>query len=110
MLRTPWTESRAIRGTVIKASRSSGGVPGTTIIRGSRCAAFVSTGSRCSAAHPARPVPNPIGLRLVGLEDAQRVVGDQVGERVGDPVEQRVETVLGKDVVEDVSEPAIRIH
>ena len=28
---------------------------------------------------------------LVGLEDAERVVGDQLGERVRDPVEQRVE-------------------
>src|SRR6185437_14660485 len=72
MLRTPWTESRAIKGTVISASRSSGGVPGTTIIRGSRWAAFVSTGSRCFAAQPARPTPNSILLRMISSAQRSR--------------------------------------
>ena len=50
-----------------------------------------------------------LGLGLVGLEDAERVVGDQLGKRVRDPVEQRVEGLLGEDVVEDVREPAVRV-
>jgi hypothetical protein len=44
-------------GTEISASGSSAGVPGTTLTRGSRCASFASTGSRCSTAQPVMPWP-----------------------------------------------------
>ena len=104
------------------------GVPGTNFARGSRCAWFVSTGSRWSAAQPVMPSPKcerlsmissahwsrastgvEQPLRLVGLVDRERVVRDQIGERVGDPLEQRVEALLGEDVVEDVREPPVRL-
>ena len=95
---------------------------------GRRCAAFVCTGSRCSTAQPVRPSPNcgrraedlvgpPVARehgdqqapRLVGLVDGEALVGDEVGERVRDPVEQRVEALLGEDVVEDLGEAAVRL-
>jgi hypothetical protein len=47
---------------------------------------------------------------LVRLVDREGVVGDELRERVGDPVEQRVERLLREDVVEDVREPAVRIE
>ena len=46
-------------------------------------------------------------LRLVGLVDRKRVVRDELGERVRDPVEQVVQALLREDVVEDVCELAI---
>ena len=49
------------------------------------------------------------GLRLVGLVDAERVVRDELGERVGDSLEQGVQALLREDVVEDVGEPAVRL-
>ena len=49
------------------------------------------------------------GLRLVRLVDRQRVVRDEVGERVGDAHEQRVEALLGEHLVEDVGEPPVRL-
>ena len=48
-------------------------------------------------------------LRLVGLVDRERVVRDQLVERVGDPHEQCVEALLREDFVEDVGKPPIRI-
>ena len=48
-------------------------------------------------------------LRLVGLVDGQRVVGNQVGERVGDEHEERVQALLGEHLVEHVCEPAVRL-
>ena len=48
-------------------------------------------------------------LRLVGLVDRDRVVRDQVGERVRDPDEHGVEGLLGEELVEDVGEAAIRL-
>ena len=48
-------------------------------------------------------------LPLVRLVDRERVVGNQVVERVGDPDEQRVEALLGEDLVEDVGQPPIGI-
>ena len=48
-------------------------------------------------------------VRLVGLVDRERVVRDQVGERVGDAHEQRVEALLGEHLVEHVGEPPIGI-
>ena len=48
-------------------------------------------------------------LRLVGLVDRQRVVRDQVGERVRDAHEQRVEAQLGEHLVEDVGQPPVRV-
>ena len=52
----------------------------------------------------AREDGNEHASRLVGLVDGERVVGDEVGERVRDPVEQRVEALLREDLVEDVRE------
>ena len=49
------------------------------------------------------------GLRLVGLVDRERVVGDELGECVGDPLEQVVEAVLGEDLVEHVRELPVRL-
>ena len=48
-------------------------------------------------------------LRLVGLVDRERVVRDQVGERVGDAHEQRVEALLREHLVEHVGEPPVRL-
>ncbi len=49
------------------------------------------------------------GLRLVRLVDRQGVVRDEVGESVGDANEQRVEGLLGQDLVEEVGEPPVRL-
>ena len=119
---------RATSGTTISASGSIG-VPGTKRTRGSRCAWFESTGSRCSH-RPAgdalaereaaslitsRPTSSgrqhrvELALDLVGLVDVHVVVRDQLGERVRDAVEERVEALLGEHVVEDVREPAVRL-
>ena len=48
-------------------------------------------------------------LRLVRLVDRERVVRDQVAERVCDTHEQRVEALLGEHLVEDVGEPLVRL-
>jgi hypothetical protein len=55
----------------------------------------------------ARPHRDEQAAGLVRLVDRQRVVRDQVGQRVGDAVEQRVEALLAEDVVEDVSQAPI---
>lgn len=47
--------------------------------------------------------------RHVGLVDVQCLVRDDLVERVRDPDEQRVEALLGEQVVEDVCEPAVRV-
>ena len=47
--------------------------------------------------------------RLVRLVDREALVGDEVGERVRDAVEQRVEALLREDVVEDLREAAVRL-
>src|ERR1051325_5369082 len=65
MLPISLTRSRAISGTVISASGSSSGVPGTVFRRGSRWAWFVRTGSRCSAAQPGTPDDEPEALITV---------------------------------------------
>ena len=49
-------------------------------------------------------------LCLVRLVDRHRLVWDEVGERVGDAHEQRVEALLGEDLVEDVRQPPVRLH
>ena len=46
---------------------------------------------------------------LVGLVDVEILVRDEVAERVGDPVEERVEALLGQDLVEDGREAAVRL-
>ena len=46
---------------------------------------------------------------VVGLVDLERVVRHEIGERVGDAVEQRVEALLREDVVEDLRETPIRL-
>ena len=50
-----------------------------------------------------------LALRLVGLVDVQRLVRDDLVERVGDPDEQRVEALLREKVVEDVREAAVGV-
>ena len=47
--------------------------------------------------------------RLVRLVDRERVVRDEIAERVGDPLEQGVEALLREDVVEDVGEAPIGV-
>ena len=58
-------------------------------------------------------VPRPDRLqdapRLICLVDRQRVVRDELGERIRDPVEQRIEALLAQDVVKDVRKPAVRL-
>jgi len=49
------------------------------------------------------------GLCLVGLVDRERVVRDELGERVRDPLEQVVEAVLRENVVEDVGQLPVRL-
>ena len=46
---------------------------------------------------------------VVGLVDLERVVRHEIGERVGDAVEQRVEALLREDVVEDLRETPVRL-
>jgi len=46
---------------------------------------------------------------LVGLVDDERVVRHELGERVGDPLEERVDALLREDVVEHLGEPPVRI-
>ena len=50
-----------------------------------------------------------VPLRLVRLVDVQRLVGDDLVERVRDPDEQRVEALLGEQVVEDVGEAPVGV-
>ena len=50
-----------------------------------------------------------VPLRLVGLVDVQRLVRDDLVERVRDPDEQRVEALLGEQVVEDVGEAPVGV-
>ncbi len=50
-----------------------------------------------------------VTLRLVRLIDVQRLVGDDLVERVSDPDEQRVEALLGEQVVEDVGEAPVGV-
>ena len=58
-------------------------------------------------------VARPHGLqgppRLIRLVDGQRVVRDELRERIGDPVEQGVEALLAQHVVEDVRQAAVRL-
>ena len=57
----------------------------------------------------ARPDRNEEPARLVGFVDRQRVVRDQIGEGVRDPVEQRVEALLAEHVVKDVRKAPVRL-
>ena len=50
-----------------------------------------------------------VSLRLVRLVDVQRLVGDDLVEGVRDPDEQRVEALLGEQVVEDVGEAPVGV-
>jgi hypothetical protein len=61
---------------------------------------------RVVAAHERR---HELALRLVRLVDVKRLVRDDLGERVRDPDEERVEALLRKQVVEDVSQPAVGV-
>ena len=57
----------------------------------------------------AREHGDQLVARVVGLVDLERVVRDEVVERVGDAVEQRVEALLGEHVVEDLEQPPVRL-
>ena len=57
----------------------------------------------------ARKHGDQLVARVVGLVDLERVVRDEVVERVGDAVEQRVEALLGEHVVEDLGQPPVRL-
>ncbi len=46
---------------------------------------------------------------LVDLVDVQRLVGHEVGERPGDALEERVDTLLRQDQVEDLGQAPIRL-
>jgi len=48
-------------------------------------------------------------LQLVRRVDRQCVVRDEIGERVGDPLEQPVEALLGEHVVKDVGQAPVRL-
>ena len=50
-----------------------------------------------------------LALRLVGLVDVDVLVGDELGECVRDPLEERVETLLGEHLVEDLGEATVRL-
>ncbi len=50
-----------------------------------------------------------LALHLVGLVDVDVLVRNELRERVRDAVEQRVETLLGEDVVEDLRQAPIRL-
>ena len=52
---------------------------------------------------------NELALRLVRLVDVDVLVRDEDGERVGDPLEERVEALLGEHVVEDLRESSVRL-
>ena len=69
MFSAPLTAPRAISGTVISASGSSAGVPGTVFDRGSRCAWLTSCGSRWSIAQPV--IPSPRSGRPLMISSAQ---------------------------------------
>jgi len=45
--------------------------------------------------------------RIVGLVDDELLVGDELAQRVGDPLEEGIETLLREDLVEHVGERAI---
>jgi hypothetical protein len=51
-----------------------------------------------------------LALGLVCLVDVERLVGDDLVERVRDPDEERVEALLGEEIVEDVRQPAVRLR
>ena len=66
------------------------------------------------AHHLVRPLApredgDQLALRLVRLVDVHVLVGDQVGKRVRDALEQGVEALLGEDVVEDLRESTVRL-
>jgi len=48
-------------------------------------------------------------LRFVRLVDRHRLVRDEVGERVGDADEQRIEALLREHLVEHVGEAPVRV-
>jgi hypothetical protein len=64
MLSAPLSAPRAISGTVIRASGSTG-VPGTLTTRGSRWARFVQTGRRFSTDQPVMPSPKAGRLCMI---------------------------------------------
>ena len=47
--------------------------------------------------------------RLVGLVDGQRVVRNELGQCIRDPVQQCVEALLGEHIVEDVRQAPVRL-
>ena len=66
------------------------------------------------AHHLGRPLApredrDELALRLVGRVDVDVLVRDQNRKGVGDALEQRIEALLGEDVVEDLSEAPVRL-
>src|SRR5207248_1357632 len=57
----------------------------------------------------ARVDGDELASRLLGLVDGQRVVGDELGEGGGDLLEQRVQLLLGEELVEDIGEALVRL-
>ena len=56
-----------------------------------------------------RPDRGEQPARLVGLVDRERIVRDEVRQRIGDAVEERVQALLGQDLVEHVGQATIRL-
>ena len=71
MVSVPFTMPRATSGTTISESGSAG-VPGMCPTRGSSCAWFASTGSRCSIAQPVRPSPGGDGVSIASRAQVPR--------------------------------------
>ncbi len=57
----------------------------------------------------AREQRHELAARFVHLVDVQRLVRHQVGERHRDPVEKRVEALLGEHLVEDLGQAPVRL-
>ena len=128
MLSAPLILPRAMRGTAISDS-GSGGVPfdepdarvEVGAVREHRLAVVDGPardaqpeGERLVGEHLVRVLAAcedaaQQAVGLVGLVEREVVVRDQLGDRVRDPLEHRVERLLGEHVVEDVGEPAVRL-
>ena len=51
----------------------------------------------------------PARAAVVGLVDVHVLVGDELGQRLGDAVEERLGALLGQHVVEHAGEPPVRL-
>ena len=64
----------------------------------------------CSAQRSRAMTGSEQALGLVGAVDGQGVVRDEVGEGVGDPVEERIQALFREDVVEHLREAAVGVQ